>query len=269
MTLEVTGSKPVGHPKKESYVMDPIQVLIVGDSHGNLRFMHGALALAKEQGIPHVIQVGDFGFWPELRRSEGGMLRPFPDPEFGFAGLVDKRAKELGIIVWVVRGNHEWRVEAGQYTGGDQTLPGLHCLSDGFRTDFNDHSVLFTGGAVSIDQRVRKVGTSWWPDEITSEEDVQASIEGGPVDVWITHDSVFIPPHKRPLWFGQEIQDQLHTQHDRMETIFRTVQPKLHIHGHWHTRYSAPTDYGTVIGVDCENSAALLVVEFGETIVVG
>lgn len=241
-------------------------VLVVGDTHGNYNFMRSAIDVAIENDIDLIIQVGDFGFWPHERDE---LNRPFPDPVHGFAANINNYAKSNQFPVWVIRGNHDWRQEADTFTGDLDLIPGLHFIRDGSRIKINRHTALFTGGAVSVDYHSRTEGYSWWADEVTSEQDVHASIEGGPVDVWFTHDSVACPPTKRPLSFGATIDPWLAVQRNHMEQIFHTVQPKLHVHGHWHCRYSAETSYGHVVGLDCESNSALLVMEFGEEILVG
>lgn len=242
-------------------IKGPLSILIVGDSHGNWRFFNQVIDIAIDNEIDLVIQVGDFGFWPE-KRDEA--MRPFPDPVDGFAALVNRRARNNSLPVWVVRGNHDWRVEAELYPGNMDLTPGLHYIRDGSRVKLSEAIFLFTGGAVSVDQQARTEGLSWWPDEIVSMADILSSIEGGVCDVWITHDSVTIPPMKRPLSFGPKVDMEVSIQKQRMEAIFNQVRPRLHIHGHWHCRYTAPTHYGNVIGVSCESQDALMLLTIDE-----
>ena len=229
-------------------------VLFVGDAHGNLAFMRHALELAKTSEADLVIQVGDFGFWPSK----------------SFSSIVDNDFIKGAMPLWVIRGNHDFMGDAYQYLKTPTFEPGLTLLNDGWKTDFDGVSVGFLGGAVSVDQDARIMGRSWWPDEVTSDDNVEAALFGGPVDVWVTHDAVYNPPGKEPWRFQGYITDKLEVQRNKMAKVFRALRPSLHIHGHWHCRYQAPTHYGRVIGLDYENVAALMLVEFSDgKVVVG
>lgn len=242
----------------------PVKVLLVGDSHGNFNFFRQVLQRAKDVEADLVIQLGDFGFWPPERDSVG---RPFPDPDWSFANLVDISATaEFELPVWAIRGNHDWREEANEYPTELSMDPGLYHCRDGQRIQLGDVTVLFTGGAVSVDYHSRTEGISWWPDEITSDEDVAASCEGGPVDLWLTHDSVVVPPNKRKLSFGELIDARIDVQNLKMKEIFEAVKPKLHVHGHWHSKYTAHNPYGFTQGVSCESENALLLLSLDDTI---
>lgn len=221
-------------------------VLFVGDAHGNLAYMRYALQLAREVEVDLVIQVGDFGFWPSK----------------SFSSIVNNDFIEAEMPLWVIRGNHDFTGDAYQYLKTPTFEPGLTLISDGWKTEIDGVAVGFLGGAVSVDQDARIMGRSWWPDEITSDDNVSAALFNGPVDVWVTHDAVFRPPMKEEWQFPRYIKDQLEIQSEKMRKLFLTLKPRLHIHGHWHCRYSAPTEYGQVVGLDFENKAGLMLVDF-------
>ena len=44
---------------------DVRRVLIVGDTHGNIAWVEGLARTAAAQGCPIILQVGDFGFFPD------------------------------------------------------------------------------------------------------------------------------------------------------------------------------------------------------------
>lgn len=221
-------------------------VLFAGDAHGNLAFMRHACKLAVDVGAGLVVQVGDFGFWPSA----------------SFSSIVDNDFKDAGMPLWVIRGNHDFTGDAYKYLSMPDFTPGLKLISDGWKTEIDGVSVGFLGGAVSVDQDSRVQGRSWWPDEVTSDDNVYAALHNGPVDVWVTHDAVFHPAGKSKWNFPPHIDFQLDVQRQKMEKVFHALKPRLHIHGHWHYRYTAETEYGRVIGLDYESTDALLLVDF-------
>ena len=44
------------------------------------------------------------------------------------------------------------------------------------------------GGAYSVDQEYRTAGKDWWPNEEPTTSEARKLMNGGPVDVLITHD---------------------------------------------------------------------------------
>jgi predicted phosphodiesterase len=237
-----------------------MNVLFVGDSHGNHKFLEQIPAIAKDADVGLVVQVGDFGFWPSTKMDE----------DYRFSNWMHRAFLKAELPLWVIRGNHDdlrdavrWQMDEPDFS------PGLHWVPDGFRTSFNGTSLCFTGGAVSVDQGGRKEGKSWWADEVTSDEDVEKTIAGGKVDLWVTHDSVDLPPGRKIYDFGPQVNLQVSIQRHKMRLMFEALQPRLHIHGHHHHRYTAPTEFGRVYGLGFESNDALLFMDFDEQVTVG
>jgi hypothetical protein len=74
---------------------DARRVLIAGGAHGNTASVEGLVGTAAEQGCPIVIQVGDFGYFPD--HPEG--------PRFLTA--VDTACSRDGVELWFIDGNHD------------------------------------------------------------------------------------------------------------------------------------------------------------------
>jgi len=84
--------------------------LFVGDTHSDTGWMKSAvLATAARMGIKTVIQVGDFGYWPESRK---------------FMNVVRNARQKYGVDVWFIDGNHEhfttlnYKVSAARVAAG-------------------------------------------------------------------------------------------------------------------------------------------------------
>ena len=71
------------------------RVLVAGDTHGNTVWVEGLVSTAAEKSCPIVIQVGDFGYFPD-----------HPDgPRFLTA--VDTACSRHGVELWFIDGNHD------------------------------------------------------------------------------------------------------------------------------------------------------------------
>lgn len=84
--------------------------------------------------------------------------------------------------------------------------------------------------------------THWWPTEMITDEQVELAIKNaeaqGPVDIMFTHDcpeGVSVPGlHAADKWKYPETNQN----RERLRTVFDAVQPKLLVHGHYHTAYT-------------------------------
>jgi predicted phosphodiesterase len=231
-----------------------MRILLIGDSHGNYPFVKQAMELAVSAECELAISLGDFGFWPTSPTARGKR----------FDNRVKKLVKTLGIPLWVIDGNHDFPgVEPGDGgykwvtdVGGD-----FQHLSRGSTFDLAGVRFGIMGGAISVDRGRRTLGRSYWIEEMVNDLDVERAVNNGRVDVWLTHDAVGLPPTIEPRPWPPHLQADLNVQAEKMRTVFNAVKPQLHVHGHFHYRYSAPTAYGKVIGLDYEKSAALYVLD--------
>lgn len=215
--------------------------LFCGDPHGNLKYM-AYVASAAKAAEAEIICAGDWGFiWP------GNMqLQALSDVLVAF-----------GVVQRFLDGNHDDHVTlrklcTNAHDRGATIAPNVIYQPRGsVHEDEDGTRFLFLGGAPSIDRAYRVAGESWWPEEtITEEEFARARAVKGPIHVLVTHDAPAFPPgfsSKGSLGYqyqqlrSMEIVDALINQH----------RPLLHIHGHWHSKYSRMSPYGTLImGLD-------------------
>lgn len=238
-----------------------MHVCLIGDSHGNVRFLRHTLtqisALRDRLQVDVLaISLGDFGFWP----SNDGV---------DFIEAVTAAVDATGVPLWVIDGNHDYPGSRGQPEGyrhwsnpsPDPAATRFCHLPRGTRFRLGNTVFGICGGAVSIDRRSRTPGSSWWPEEAIADADVER-IEGtGQVDVMLSHDSPWPPPGSElyhdprdPTLAGDLVDNQ-----QRLRTIVSHWQPRLVVHGHWHHPYTAlikgdETGHDArVIGLDYEN----------------
>lgn len=259
-----------------------MRILFLGDTHGNVPHIEWLFEVAAALGVDVIFQVGDFGYW---EHSSSGI---------GFLNLVSKLSQETGIRLVFLDGNHEnhpllWYRYVGiptvytsvlnidealnDYIGKHDVAfsdegfaivrPGVEYAPRGHRWVWDDLTFLAVGGAYSIDRAWRKLGHSYWFEEIIQEEDIDKAIDGGEVDVLLTHDvlegsSVFPAleaTHGRKF---RPIPEALR-ERDKLLRIAEATLPKLNVHGHYHVRYDDivplnDTRSVVVRGLDCDES---------------
>jgi len=193
-------------------------IAVIGDIHGEF----GVLAQIIQHTIPdgaEIIQVGDFGFWPELRRHYVVPSRPvrFVDGNHDHIELLLAAQCDWPNAIYKPRGSVE--------------------VIDGRR-------VLFLGGSMSVDRKWRqyKLGmNAWFDDEIVRQVDVETALENakGGVDLMITHTP---PDHMIRKWFspkglrnfGHDPATWVDLAARRVEDVWRALgEPPLYC-GHMH-----------------------------------
>jgi hypothetical protein len=238
--------------------------LFVGDTHADTGWLKSVvLPTARKMGISTIIQVGDFGYWPESRK---------------FLNVVRTARAKFGVDVWFIDGNHEHfttlnrnvraaQVAAGVPEGNREPVelsPGFIYLPRGSRITVAGRSVACVGGAASIDRADRIVGTSWFPEERINDSDIAAVAAGGHTDILITHDAPagwHIPGvmSEGPLpssWYAELPSCDEHR--GRVREVLELVTPSTLIHGHYHSPYQrrSAEGWGTLdtFGLDCNDS---------------
>jgi hypothetical protein len=250
-------------------------VLLVGDSHGNGRWLASAIDVAAENGISRILQLGDFGIWPG------------PDG-VRFLDVVSDAAVSAGVRVDFIDGNHEdfdyldaLRDSAERCEDGSVEIrAGIHWWPRGSVALWHGKHIGFLGGAVSVDRNHRGAHRSWWPTEALTDGEVdgfianvRTHVAGGKIDVLATHDSpggLDIPAWSR--WPADAIADS-ELNRDRINRAITEVRPDIVVHGHWHLRYGERAEIGghgvEVRGLSNEDDQAVAVLDLADGRVVG
>jgi hypothetical protein len=266
-----------------------MRILIVGDVHGNTRFIRSYIyPVAKAAEADVILQVGDYGFWEHT--AEG----------IGFNDAVHDCAMEYGIPWHFIRGNHDnigllvekYHTEENRTDDGFfRVRTNLLHIPDGAHWTWGGVTLAAFGGAYSIDKdyrlnlekdRERKAWqresarraagqephevrsfehTLWFPGEELSDDEVTELLRDMPctADVVLSHDKL---PYVGPAGI-KDIAECLPNQR-RLQTVLRALRPKLWFHGHLHERYTASTPctealdgpWTSVIGLACDDEAA-------------
>lgn len=224
-----------------------MRVMILGDCHGNVKDTVAALNEAGRRRISHVFQVGDWGLWTHFADGQE------------FLDRVQATAEANSLTVFAIGGNHEnwdhwnWFVEnLPTHKGFAMVRRRVLLAPKAHEFRLANRQFVVAGGAVSIDKvnrldnergardisgnRVRAgtgARTLWWPNEELTDQDV-ARIEKFPkADILLTHDcSNFSPFNGR---IKPDADSERHRR--RIDRVIAAVEPKVHFHGHMHSRY--------------------------------
>lgn len=209
-----------------------MRALLVGDAHGNNKFMSAViLKHAIRNDVDVIFQLGDFGYWEHFHDGVDYLDR------------TEKKLAQIGKRMYFLDGNHEnhpllWEKYPPNDDGFCQVRPHLFYAPRGHRWEWGGITFLALGGAYSIDEGWRKAtegdrnapGTLWWPTETITAEEAYRAKEGGTVDVMFTHDSpwgISMPGIKGEFWQSNENRRILRDVVDH-------VRPKMLFHGHYH-----------------------------------
>lgn len=223
------------------------RLLIAGDTHGNLDWIGTLAKLAARLGCDGIVQLGDFGFWPDMK-----ILRDEDRPTINNRWLtaVARTLALHGVWMRALDGNHDAHPLARSVYPSHED--GVRPLRDSI-LDWADRGAVWEwcglrfgamGGAISIDRQFRSAGRSFWSTEQITDADVEALTDRAGderVDVLFTHDSPVLPPGFRPLSDPHLRLDVEHSQRQVMRCV-DIVRPRLLIHGHFHHRYADVVD---------------------------
>ncbi len=209
-----------------------MRVAYMGDVHMNLKWTQAAIEYCAKRGSDVIVQLGDFGY-------------VYPDP-FVYGVLRALREHELEMVF--VDGNHD---NPAGYTNlnpnNDRYYPLLHAPR-GTRWEWSGVTFLALGGAVSVDQKFRVPGVSWWPEETITADQAEAAMIGGPVDVMVSHDcpaGIEIPGLAESSHYFPEDAIRASDQHrEILRSVVNVVQPRSFYFGHYHRRFDVTADLG-------------------------
>lgn len=147
-------------------------IYVMGDVHAEFGLLNTFIHRKRPSLI---LQCGDFGYWPRIpARDRRGRIRPRRPVIAG-----DTR-------VHFCDGNHEdhWSLGA---LAGPEIFPNVFYMKRGSTLVLPDgRTVLFVGGAASVDRNWRTPGHDWFPEETLATEDI-ADLPEQRVDIVVSH----------------------------------------------------------------------------------
>ncbi len=191
----------------EKYKMN---IIITGDIHAKFGHLNKLINKHKHR-LDLVICCGDYGYWPNIDDDH-------------------KSVRSHGIPVLWCDGNHEDQWALRDRTS-DEIAPNVFYMPRGSTYTLKDgRTILFMGGADSIDKENRRLGVDWFPEEIVTQKNM-LDLPEVKVDILITHTCPLeLHPILSRYYSGKNIEPSNHA----LSELWQIYKPDLWFFGHWH-----------------------------------
>jgi len=188
-----------------------MKIMVIGDLHMEFGRLNNLINKKKPDMI---LACGDLGFWPTI--SWGAPL----------TNICLQGTKKL---LWC-DGNHEDHWALRDRTT-DELAPGIIYMPRGSTYTLDDgRTIMFMGGAHSIDRQWRTLGADWFPEEVITQKDLQ-NLPNKKVDIFITHTCPTELLHDMLKTDSRKKNDP---SNHALSELWKMYKPDLHFFGHWH-----------------------------------
>jgi len=201
------------------------RILVIGDVHGDWSALNKLINVKQPEII---LQCGDFGYWPRMQKSSRTIMTSQGERNIR-AKAAGPKVPEGSVLYWC-DGNHEDH-HSLRDRETDELWPRTFYMPRGKVLTLPDgRTVMFAGGAASIDHNCRTYGIDWFPEEILTEKDVFAIAHEGPVDIMISHTL----PHEFDVLAGKPYGYMSDPSRLALSYLLDHHRPKQWFNGHWH-----------------------------------
>lgn len=230
---------------------------VFGDTHGNINLMfEKAQAWEDRTGISIdvVIQVGDFGVWPNPESvdpaSRKHAIKEGLPPAGDFISYAKGEARVTKPL-YFIRGNHEDQLFLRAYERIQQALypedyltrtieicPGMHYIPDGHIVKIGDASFGAWGG--NFAKKTWERGLEYWAPELNGRRlnhmtrDVFERLIREKFDVLLTHDAPIGSGVVGAVGIKLPEEEMTGAGCVPIKELIDVVQPRYQFGGHWH-----------------------------------
>ena len=197
-----------------------MKILVVGDIHNEFGRLN---SLINNKRPDLILQCGDFGIWPNV---------PWGAPV--------SNVKTQGAKLLFCDGNHEdhWSLKERE---SDELAPNVIYMPRGSTYELEDgRTIMFMGGADSIDKHLRREGVDWFREEVLTPSAL-ADLPDKKIDIFITHTCPLELVHDMLKYYPEK---QREPSNHALSALWQMYKPKLWIFGHWH-HYKEGLLFGT------------------------
>ncbi len=201
--------------------------LVFGDIHGEFARFNKIINRRRDH-IDMILQCGDWGYWPR----QHGMT--YVDRLTGKVKTEDNyNVKNRDIPIYFCDGNHEDH-EMLKTLEDNEIMKNVFYMKRGTRLTLDDgRTVLFIGGAYSIDKKYRTQGWDWFPEETISQKDIY-DLPDVKIDIVISHTCPREFFKKLNLRNNFDIKDNDPSM-DALSYVLDKYKPPLWYFAHFHT----------------------------------
>lgn len=186
-----------------------MKILVVGDVHGRFSRLNEVI---NKQRPELILCCGDFGYWPKIPGEQLTNIKP-----------------QGSKILWC-EGNHEdhWSLRDRQT---DELVQNVIYMPRGSTYDLPDgRTIMFFGGADSIDKNVRTLGIDWFPEEVITQKDFE-NLPYKKIDIFITHTCPGELVDMLRIFYPEK---PFEPSNQALSELWKIYKPSLWIFGHWH-----------------------------------
>lgn len=187
--------------------------MVTGDIHNEFGRLNELINKKKPDMI---ICCGDFGYWPRIQGAEK---------------LSRINLQTASKLLWC-DGNHEdhWSLRRRET---DELAPNIFYMPRGSTYTLDDgRTILFMGGADSIDKGWRTIGVDWFPEEVISQKDFENLPDFNTrIDIVVSHTCPECLVETMIKYYPEKNYEPSNTALSRILNIFN---PDLWFFGHWH-----------------------------------
>lgn len=206
------------------------RIFVTGDCHGSLNKI---IEFIEKYDLQNdgIIVCGDMGlYWRDDQKDAEENIK-----------FYEEHCR--GTHLYWLDGNHEnfniinsWNCDKNHLYNNSEHI---HYCPRGFSGFIGDKSVLFIGGADSVDKFIRKIRhLGWWEGEAITDADVDKVIDGAHYDYVFSH----CCPHsevqqaKHWLFTLSNISDSnaIHESEKQLDKVFAKITFGHHFFGHYH-----------------------------------
>jgi predicted phosphodiesterase len=213
------------------------KVLFVGDTHGDWSRLNQIIKYNMGK-MDVIIQLGDFGFWPNPKNIRSGT--------YGL-GEIDTK----GLPLYWIDGNHEHHdhlkpiLHMYGYDKPINIYGNIHYIPRGCRFDLGGKTTfLGCGGASSIDKEYRTNYIDWFKEEVPDYAECKDILEQAqPTDILLSH----TVPNTSLKYMGDKIKLWFHDPTNGfLDAVVESYKIKKIYAGHWHNYYKIIHDTYTL-----------------------
>ena len=188
-----------------------MNIIVTGDIHGQFSRLNDLLNKKKDK-LDLMICCGDFGYWPNHNTEQLSNI------------------KNHGIPILWCDGNHEdhWAIRDRTT---DELAPNIFYMPRGSTYKLDDgRTIMFMGGADSIDKHLRRLGRDWFPEEVVTQKDLM-NLPDTKIDIFITHTC---PDELYPIMVKYYTGKSQEPSNYALSELWKIYKPDLWFFGHWH-----------------------------------